>query len=182
MNSTKLSDEKLKQKFKELPKKSFLHNESTYYLVQTWAIYLDSTLFEATVFRLKELIEKDIGLDNFDYICAVPPCGVPISTGVSLYTGKPLIVPFPPEFRFMVPDDFYSEDTIERGKRILLIDGIINSGASARATKDKLESIDGKFVGLVIAIFNDTFPERKSDKFKKDEVNNIKYLFNQSEL
>lgn len=164
MHCTDLSDIKLKQKFKELPKVHYSYNGGSYYLVQTWAIFQDIILFEATLLRLKKLIEEDIRLDNFDYICAVPPCGIPISTGVSLITRKPLIVPLSPEVRFMVPQNFYTEDTIERGKRILLVDAIINSGASARITKEKLESIDGKFVGLVVPLFNNTFPEKRSDK------------------
>lgn len=59
---------------------------------------------------------------------------------------------------------------------------ISNSGASARNTMEQLDSISGTFVGLAVVLSNDTFPEKRSDKFKKDYRSDIKYLFTVSEL
>ena len=179
----KLSEEELKLRLKNIPIKIDEYEGVEYKLVKTWGIYLDSILFEMVVFKIKELIERDIGIDNFDYVCSVPPCGIPLSASVSFVMKKPLIVPLPPEFRIMAKiENFHNEEQIERGKRILLVDDIINSGSSARITKERLNSINGEFVGLVVVLFNDTFPEKRNDKIKKEESEKIKYLFKVSEL
>lgn len=174
-----LSDVELKNRLRNLP----INDTGGFKLLDTFAIYLDNILFKSLTFKLKKLIESKIGLDKFDYICAVPPCGVPLSTSVSLITNKPLIMPLPQELHIVgVVHDFHSGSQIEQGKRILLVDTVINSGLSARATKQRLDSIDGKFVGLVVALFNDMFPDKRSDKFKRDEIEKINCLFKLSEI
>lgn len=174
-----INDVELIDKLRNLPR----NDTNEFKFVDTFAIYFDNNLFKTISFKLYELIETSIKIENIDYICAVPPCGIPIAASVSLMTNRPLIVPLPQEVHILgVSNDFHAGSEIERGKRILLVDSVINSGISARTTKQKLDSIEGKFAGLVVALFNDMFPDKRSDKFKKDELNNIKYLYKVSEI
>ena len=178
-----LKGAELKIRLRSIPTQISEYRGEEYRLVQTWGIYLDELLFKSVVFGLKELIEKEIGADEFYYICALPPCGTPLATSVSFVMEKPLIVPLPQDFAVMgTTENFYNEGQIKRGKRILLVDSIINSGGSARSTMEKLDSIDGEFIGLAAVLFNDRFPKERSDKFKRDKKEKIKYLFKVSEL
>lgn len=178
-----LKGAELMTRLKSIPTQTSKYRGEQYKLVQTWCIYLDEILLKSVVFGLKELIEKEIGADKFDYICAVPPCGIPLASSLSFVMEKTLIVPLPQDFSVMgTIENFYCEEQIEHKKRILLVDSIINSGGSARSTMEKLDSIDGEFIGLAVVLFNDAFPAKRSDKFKRDEFKNIKYLFNASEL
>jgi orotate phosphoribosyltransferase len=178
-----LKGEELKKRLRGIPMQTSMYGGIHYKLVQTWCIYSDELLFKSVVFGLKELIEKEIGANKFDCICAVPPCGTPLAASLSLVMEKPLIVPLPQDFAIMgTIENFHCEGRIEHGKRILLVDSISNSGASARNTMEQLGSIDGTFIGLAVVLSNDTFPEKRSDEFKKDYRSDIKYLFTVSEL
>jgi len=172
----------LKNKLKNLSKDEHSFERKKFYLLQTWAIYLDSSLFKCAIDRLSKLIENRIGLNNFDYICAVPTCGVPISAGLSLSLEKPLIVPHTEGIRAEVADQFHIQKEIKPKKKIVLVDAIINSGVSARITKDNLKSIDGEFVGLAVLLYNDKYPEKIMDKFRLEEKEKIMYIFKVSDL
>ena len=177
-----ISDFELINELKLLTITKNKHKEFEYNRVEIWNIYMQNQLFKSIVFRLKKLICETIGKDNFDYICAVPPCGIPLSSCLSLAMEKPLIIPSHQELRLFRSESFYNEEKIEHNKRILLVDIIINYGNSARNTKDNLSSIKGKFIGLAVVLFNDTLNKNMVDCFKIDEQDKIYYLFKVSEL
>lgn len=180
--SRQLNDRELKEKLRAFTSDAPEGSLVDYKYVRTWGIYLDVDLFHTIVQRLINLINNEFR-GNYQYICAVPPCGIPLASSLSYMLNKRMIVPLPSELVLMgISDNFHNEREIETGKRILLVDSIINAGGSARNIQEKLKSIDGEYAGLVVVLYNDTYPINRSDNFKKDKFSTIKYLFKVSEL
>lgn len=177
-----LSDQELKLKLRAFTSPPLGMTRDEYRYVRTWGIYLDVALFHTIIQRLADLVNKEFK-SSYEYICAVPPCGIPLASALSYNLNKRMIVPLPSDLSLLgITDNFHNEKEIESGKRILLVDSIVNAGGSARTIEEKLKSIDGKYVGLVVVLYNDTYPQNKSDRFKKDKIETIKYLYNVSEI
>jgi orotate phosphoribosyltransferase len=174
----KLNEIDMKKKLKALTSDA-PDDTYEYKYVRTWGIYLETDLFHSIVTKLGDMIKKE----SFEYICPVPPCGLPLASTLSHALDKKMIVPLPAEFALLgISDTFHNENDIKHGKKVILVDSIINAGGSARNIEEKLRAIDGEFVGLFVVLFNDTFPANRSDRFKKEKKENIKYIYKVSDL
>ncbi len=121
----------------------------------SWRLYDDPVMLQRTVHSLSDRIRSVFGAD-FDVIMA---CGwadpMVFSALVALHMQKRWTAYLPeraqqPEWAPRMP----------RGKRVVIVDHVVNFGSHLEFTLDDLDRFDGEFVGLAVLLDNDTVADR----------------------
>ncbi len=106
-----------------------------------------------------EVIEKDFGLDSFDYLAGGETAGIPFASYVAERTGLPMI------YVRKKPKGFgrlqQVEGVIDEGKRVLLIEDLMFDAGSKLAFKEGIEK-SGAVMEKLIVIFEYGTAESKA--------------------
>ena len=161
-------------------------------IIQGWGLYLFPNLMEIIVNKMADLIENDD--DEYDCICGVHTCGLPLASMLSFKLHKPLIENLPLEIHATTGNPIHAHDLVrEKGfKTAILVDSVINTGYSAHASFEVLKKAKITVKKLFVAVYHDEISPNSKSVFrahfedppagvKKNPVDIIK-LWNYSEL
>ncbi len=113
---------------------------SPYYVDLRLVFSYPGALREVTKFYV-ELVENEVGLDNFDRIAAIPTAGIPYSTALALELRKPLIYVRKEVKRH--GRERRVEGILRPGDRILIVDDLVTTGTTIVNTAEALRAEGG---------------------------------------
>ncbi len=101
--------------------------ESPYYIdlriLPSFPLY-----FKATIEAYEDAIQRNIGLDRFDYICSVPTTGLVYASSISYKIGKPLVYVRKEGKKYGMNN--LLEGYLSPGAKVVILDDVITSGNS----------------------------------------------------
>ena len=122
-----------------------------------------------------DLIEGDVGTDNFDRIAGIPTAGIPFASLTAYHLKKP--------FLYIRPTDRLHgrerrvEGILMPGDRVLLMDDLITSGGSLRRAAEAIRTEGGVVTDAAVLLDRE---EGGKENLAKDNVK-LHYLLTTSE-
>ena len=122
-----------------------------------------------------DLIEGDVGTDNFDRIAGIPTAGIPFSSLLAYHLKKPFLY-IRPHMR-VHGRERRVEGIMMPGDRVLLIDDLITTGLSMRKAVEAIRAEGGLVTDGAVLIYRE---EGGKERLAGDNVR-LHYLLKASE-